>query len=91
MADDLDGYRAEIDNLDHQILDLLHKRMIVSRKIFVYKKERGIARKTPLREEEIHRRNAELAARLGLEESFVRKLFEFIIESGIEADNRHKE
>ena len=86
MTDDLTGYRQEIDQLDREILELLRQRFVVCDKIAAYKNRRGMSLKQPGREAEMRARNTALAAQLGLDEVFVQKLFELVIETVVQSE-----
>jgi len=77
MASDekIDEWHAKLDAIDLDILDLLEKRMELSKKLGDYKKKRGFFLASKPRSEEA------LQARIGksdLNPEFVRELFEVI-------------
>ncbi|MCX8159146.1 MAG: chorismate mutase [Candidatus Pacearchaeota archaeon] len=76
MVDEkINEMHAKLDEIDLEILDLLEKRMEMSKKLGNYKKSRGFFLGTKLRSEEA------MQARIGksdLNPKFVRELFEVI-------------
>jgi len=76
----LDQYRAEINALDDQIVDLLARRFQVCHKVAAFKKERAMAVRLANRIEAVKCRNAERGAKGGLDPEFVMALYGLIIE-----------
>ena len=86
MSEDILKLRKEIDSTDEQIVELLKKRMDVSRRIAEYKKENGLKVFDPRRERELLLRVSELA---GEEyESEARVLFSLLMELSRSRQNR---
>jgi|SRR5919204_975940 chorismate mutase-like protein len=77
-------YRAEIDAIDEQIIDLLARRSDVIRAVAVLKASTGIPMMQPARIEAQKERCAQLAAEVGLDPAFVERLFTVIIDEGCE-------
>lgn len=76
---ELEKLRTEIDELNHEILDLLNKRLEVVRKVGEYKKTNGLEVLDSVREEEIYNRLGKIADEKGIDKEFVRDVFEIII------------
>ncbi len=62
-----------------QILELLRKRMEVSKKVGEYKKQNNISVLDAKREQEVYKKLSKSANKKGLDEKFVKKLFKLII------------
>jgi chorismate mutase-like protein len=77
-------YRAEIDAIDEQIIDLLARRHDVIRAVAALKADTGIPMMQPARIEAQKERCARLAAEAGLDPAFVERLFTLIIDEGCE-------
>ncbi len=60
MSDELDKYRSQIDEIDRQMVDLLHKRARVAEEVGAIKKEQGLRLYVPEREKEVVERILEL-------------------------------
>ncbi len=78
------SWRDKIDAIDFEILDLLEKRFELSKKLGIYKKQRGFYIEDKIREEDA------IKARFGrndMPEEFVRKLFALIFEHSKNAQN----
>lgn len=77
---ELDKYRKEIDKIDEKIIDLLHMRTAVVYKISRYKAKHDILTVDSEREVEIQENVKKLAIKNYVDENFVKKLFDVIIE-----------
>ena len=75
----LNNYRKEFDKVDLQILELLKKRMKLSKEVGKYKKQNGLSVLDAKREQEIYTKLKKYANEKGLDEKFVEKLFKLII------------
>ncbi len=75
----LDNYRKEINKINLQILELLKKRMQVSKKIGKYKKQNNLTVLDVKRERELYEKLKKYANEKSLDEKFVKKLFKLII------------
>ncbi len=80
---ELDGLRNEIDILDDRLIDILAKRMEVSRAIGILKMKNGI----PVIQNERYRKlitdRAELASDAGLDPAFIKKILSVIHEESV--------
>lgn len=76
----LKPYRARIDALDQQIIDLLRERYDVIEEVADLKGREGIAAVLPDRVEEVRENAADLAAAKGLDEEFIRQLYQQLID-----------
>ncbi len=83
-TEDLNDLRQQIDALDSSLLELLSKRMRVSREIGTYKKEHGMPVLQTNRYEEILDRRAKYAATMEMDEKFVKSILEAIHEESVE-------
>ena len=82
-GEDLSRLRAEIDELDEQLVDLLHRRMQVSQKIGSFKKEHAMPiLQTDRYKELLAQRSAEAAA-LGMDREFMEAILRTIHEESI--------
>ncbi|MCR4659662.1 MAG: bifunctional 3-deoxy-7-phosphoheptulonate synthase/chorismate mutase type II [Bacteroidales bacterium] len=70
--------RSQIDDIDHQLLQLLARRMDTSRRIAAIKRPLGMALYQPERWQALMADRKALAAELGLEQDFVSRLLETI-------------
>ncbi|MCM1301317.1 MAG: bifunctional 3-deoxy-7-phosphoheptulonate synthase/chorismate mutase type II [Alistipes senegalensis] len=82
-TDGLAALRAEIDRLDDELLDLLARRMAVSRDIGRYKKEHAIAVLQTARYEELLARRIRQAEAAGMDGDFMRRLLQAIHEESV--------
>ncbi len=82
------NYRAEIDALDDQIIDLLVQRIGVCHKVAVWKMANGVAARLQGRIDAVRESRAEKAAAKGLRADYVRKLYEIIIEETCATEER---
>ncbi|MFO7369627.1 MAG: bifunctional 3-deoxy-7-phosphoheptulonate synthase/chorismate mutase type II [Bacteroidales bacterium] len=79
----LEEYRHEIDKYDDKLMDIFEHRMAISRKIGEYKKKNNITILQTSRWDEILRTKIEMAAKKGLGEEFIIKIFRAIHEESI--------
>ena len=82
-TDSLNELRAQIDKLDDQLLDLLVRRMRVSRDIGQYKKEHDMPILQAQRYEELLARRAAQAVELGMDREFMRTIMQAIHEESV--------
>ncbi len=82
-SDGLAALRAEIDRLDDELLDLLARRMAVSRDIGRYKKEHAIPVLQTARYEELLARRIRQAEASGMDGDFMRRLLQAIHEESV--------
>lgn len=76
----LKPYRARIDELDEQILQLLRKRYDVIEEVADLKNREGIEAVLPDRVQEVENNAGRLAKDKGLDEAFIRQLYKQLIE-----------
>lgn len=79
-------YRARIDALDDQIIDLLAQRMDIVREVGEVKARGNIATVQSDRVVEVRERCAERGAKLGLNPGMVRKIYTTIIDEAHEME-----
>ncbi len=82
-TESLNELRAQIDRLDDQLLDLLVRRMRVSRDIGRYKKEHAMPVLQARRYEELLEHRAGQAVQLGMEREFMRTVLQAIHEESV--------
>ncbi|MDD2560672.1 MAG: chorismate mutase, partial [Bacteroidales bacterium] len=82
-AEKLSVYRAEIDEYDDQLVELISKRMKVSRLIGQYKKENNIQVLQAARYNEIIEERVKQAASLGIMGDCMQKILEAIHEESV--------
>lgn len=82
-TENLTALRAQIDKLDDQLLELLARRMRVSREIGQYKMEHNMPVLQAARYEELLARRSEQAARLGMDPAFMRAVLQSIHEESV--------
>ena len=75
LSHDLDKCRAEIAEIDSQLIELLRKRVDIARKTGVLKREMRLPILDPKREAAVIRRVVEEARTRGLDEEFIREIF----------------
>lgn len=82
-TEDLSQLRYQIDEIDDQLLELLAKRMRVSREIGTYKKEHNMAVVQTNRYDEILQKRIGEAVRMGMDSEFMRIVLEAIHEESV--------
>lgn len=82
-TEDLSELRKQIDQLDQSLLELLSKRMRVSREIGTYKKEHDMAIVQTDRYDDILRRRIQEATEMGMNPEFMRVVLEAIHEESV--------
>lgn len=81
--EELADLRASIDRLDSEWLEIMARRMDISKRIGEYKKEGGVAIVQPARYADVVASRVEAAERLGLNADFVRTLLSAIHEESV--------
>lgn len=79
---DMKKFRTEIDIIDEKIVNLLSKRFDICRRIAIYKSQTGIPIMQPQRIEEIKHRCGILGAKYGVDQGFLKELYDVIIAEG---------
>lgn len=82
-TESLDSLRKQIDECDNTLLELLTKRMRISREIGAYKKEHNLTIVQTARYTEILDKRGAQGSLCGMNPDFVRELFELIHEESI--------
>jgi chorismate mutase len=82
-TESLTELRAQIDKIDDELLELLARRMRVSRDIGQFKKEHNMPVLQAQRYEELLERRAGQAVRLGMEREFMRTVMQAIHEESV--------
>lgn len=84
----LEELRDQLDNLDNETLEIFGRRAKISRKIGEYKKENNITILQVKRWDQLLGDRLERARRDGLEEQFVKDLFDVVHKYSIEMQNK---
>ena len=87
MNEQLEEYRKQIDALDIELIDVLAKRIDVVRKVGDLKAVTDIAVVQPTRAQAVKDRAAEMGVSKGLDEAFVRKLYDLMIDHAHELEH----
>jgi len=88
LLNTLQHFRKQIDLLDDELMDVLEKRMMISKKIGHYKKEHDITIFQNIRWNEIVRKRFAQAQEKDLSEEFVDKVFRAIHTESIKKQNK---
>ena len=83
MTESLASMRKQIDDMDDHLMDLLTKRMRVSREIAIYKKEHNMGVVQTARYSEILDKRGAQGSMCGMSASFVRRVYEAIHEESV--------
>ena len=83
MTESLASLRKQIDEMDTALMDLLTKRMRVSREIAIYKKEHNMAVVQAIRYNEILDKRGAQGTLCGMNADFVRRVYEAIHEESV--------
>ncbi len=79
----LDAYRASIDNIDAALVHLLAERFKITQAVGRYKAEVGLPPADPTREDQQIARLRALAIESGLDPAFTEKFLRFIVDEVI--------
>ena len=82
-TENITALRKQIDEIDNSLIDILSKRMRISREIGQYKKEHGMTILQTARYSEILDKRGAQASRLGIDPECVKKIFESIHEESV--------
>jgi chorismate mutase len=82
-TEDLSVLRHQIDELDNQLLEVLSKRLRVSREIGIYKKEHNMPVLQTLRYDEILHNRVAQAESIGINGDFMKNILEAIHEESV--------
>lgn len=82
-ADDIDELRRQIDAADDELLDILARRMEISERIGLCKKQQGMQVVQPRRYKDLMERRAARAIDLGLSPDFVRGILAAVHEESV--------
>ena len=77
---DLKKHREEIDDIDWKILDLLNKRIKISKIIGKYKEENNLEIKSISREQEITNKIQDFCNKNNLDKKYINEIFKIILE-----------
>jgi len=84
----LEELRHEIDKYDDKVIEIFEHRMAIARKIGLYKKQNSITILQTSRYDEMLRNRIDQAARIGLSEEFIIRVFRAIHEESINHQTR---
>ena len=87
MVGDLESLRAEIDRVDEVLIEMISKRIEISRKIGDIKRTLGIPTRDPGREEEVVKRWISLSKEKGLPEDLAQSIVKLLIQYSIAAQS----
>ena len=87
LTEDLASLRKKIDEVDNDLIELLARRMRISRKMGEYKKEKGMTIVQPKRYTEILDKRGAHGSLLGIAPECVKKIFEHIHEESVRHEN----
>ncbi|MER2474563.1 MULTISPECIES: chorismate mutase [Photorhabdus] len=76
----LDVFRMQIDEIDKQLVALLAKRLKICNKVAAFKRSHDVPVMQPNRVLEVKRKNSTFGRTLGLDPSFIEKLYGCIID-----------
>ena len=82
-TENLSQLRSQIDEIDNDIINLIAKRMRVSREIGIYKKEHNMPILQETRYEEILEKRSALAETLGMDRKFIKQVVVAIHEESV--------
>ncbi len=88
MNKTLEELRKEIDSLDHELLDILAKRMSAVKEVGDIKNSNGLPVLDEKRRQEVLETIGEKAKSLHLSEGFIKKLFEAIHDHAVEIQKK---
>jgi len=87
MSNPLEDYRKEIDALDIELIDVLSRRIDVVRKVGELKAGTDVSVVQPARAQAVKNRAAEMGVSRGLDEAFVRKIYDLMIDHAHELEH----
>ncbi len=76
--DDLEIFRQEIDEVDKELIDLLHKRFTLANKIGKYKKEKNMPALQPERWKEVLKSRKKYAKMIWVSEKWIEDIWNTI-------------
>jgi chorismate mutase len=82
-SESLTTLRKQIDSTDNELLELLAKRMKISREIGIFKKEHNMQVLQTGRYDEIMQKRIIMGERLGMSADFIRKYLEAVHEESV--------
>lgn len=83
----LESLRMQLDQIDDELLDAIHRRLDCCVRIGHIKRDSGIAMMQPGRIQFVRARLARYAARSGLSEPFVQDVYSLLIEEACRLEN----
>jgi len=87
MSNQLEDYRKQIDALDIELIDVLSRRIDVVRKVGELKAGTDISVVQPARAQAVKNRAAEMGVSKGLDEAFVRRIYDLMIDHAHELEH----
>lgn len=90
MREDLEALRAEIDRIDEALVEMISRRIEVSKRIGVIKRASGLPTRDPAREDEVEKRWIDLSRKMGVPEDLARSIVRLLIQHSIVAQSINK-
>lgn len=87
MSNELEDLRQKIDALDIELIDVLSRRIDVVRQVGELKAGTDISVVQPARAQAVKNRAAEMGVSKGLDEGFVRKVYDLMIDHAHELEH----
>ncbi len=84
----LDKYRKQIDDIDRQLITLLHERMVVVENVGVFKKINKIEPLDEARWQEVLSTRLEWAKKLQISEKLIKRIWEIIHTEALRIEKR---
>jgi 4-amino-4-deoxychorismate mutase len=84
----LETLRAELDRIDVELLDKLRERIDCCVEIARFKRAQGVPMMQPGRIDIVQRRAAVYGEEYGIDQAFLRRLYELIIDEACRVENR---
>ncbi|MBP7967043.1 chorismate mutase [Candidatus Woesebacteria bacterium] len=84
----LDKYRKQIDDIDRQLITLLHERMVVVENVGVFKKINKIEPLDEARWQEVLYTRLEWAKKLQISEKLIKRIWEIIHTEALRIEKR---
>ena len=87
-SDPLQAFRAEIDQIDAQLLALLKRRFDVCREVALYKRHAVIPMMQAGRVQQVKEKARRMAAAHGIDENFISAIYDLIIAEACRLEDR---
>lgn len=87
-SDPLQAFRAEIDQIDEELLALLKRRFDICRKVALYKRDAVIPMMQAGRVQQVKEKARRMAAAHGIDEDFISAIYDLIIAEACRLEDR---